>query len=298
MNPGNCLTTATLCRTTVHPKVSGGKGKRLCEKAEYKWQPDSPERRALLRIERRPVVGGLKGRGPAGHAIFIAIRVFTSFTPTRRGCPRRPLLMGEIVNKTKIDWCDYTWNPVWGCRNNCPYCYARATARRFGCSFLPHWRERNFHRSMPKEPGRIFVNSMSEIAYWEQAWWAQVLRRIRENPQHTFIFLTQSPEVYTSFDFPENCWLGVTITFQQEISERLFKIVGNVCFASVEPIQEQMDPHAFEDIDWVILGAETGNRKDRVIPPEEWIEPFLDLKTPLFMKDNLHWSGPLRREYP
>lgn len=22
---------------------------------------------------------------------------------------------------TKIEWCDMTWNPVWGCRNNCEY---------------------------------------------------------------------------------------------------------------------------------------------------------------------------------
>jgi len=28
----------------------------------------------------------------------------------------------------KIGWCDMTWNPVWGCRNNCEYCYARKIA--------------------------------------------------------------------------------------------------------------------------------------------------------------------------
>lgn len=28
------------------------------------------------------------------------------------------------MNKTKIDWADYTWNPVTGCLNTCEYCYA------------------------------------------------------------------------------------------------------------------------------------------------------------------------------
>lgn len=38
------------------------------------------------------------------------------------------------MNKSKIDWCGYTWNPVTGCLHNCPYCYARTIANRFGTS--------------------------------------------------------------------------------------------------------------------------------------------------------------------
>lgn len=33
--------------------------------------------------------------------------------------------------KTKIDWCDSTWNPVTGCLHGCEYCYARRIAERF-----------------------------------------------------------------------------------------------------------------------------------------------------------------------
>lgn len=35
-------------------------------------------------------------------------------------------------SKTKIDWCDATWNPVTGCLHGCEYCYARRIATRFG----------------------------------------------------------------------------------------------------------------------------------------------------------------------
>ena len=34
-------------------------------------------------------------------------------------------------SKTKIDWCDATWNPVTGCLHGCEYCYARRIAERF-----------------------------------------------------------------------------------------------------------------------------------------------------------------------
>lgn len=38
------------------------------------------------------------------------------------------------MEKSKIEWCDSTWNPVSGCYHPCPYCYARSTANRFkGC---------------------------------------------------------------------------------------------------------------------------------------------------------------------
>jgi protein gp37 len=35
------------------------------------------------------------------------------------------------MNKTKIEWADYTWNPVTGCLHGCNYCYARRMAKRF-----------------------------------------------------------------------------------------------------------------------------------------------------------------------
>ena len=35
------------------------------------------------------------------------------------------------MNKTKIEYCHYTWNPVTGCLHICGYCYARKITRRF-----------------------------------------------------------------------------------------------------------------------------------------------------------------------
>ena len=77
-------------------------------------------------------------------------------------------------------------------------------------------------------------------------------------------------------------------------------VCGQIQFLSIEPIAEKIDPSIVDTtpIDWVILGAETGNRAGRVIPPADWIEPWLQLEIPLFMKDNLPWDGPRRREYP
>lgn len=52
-------------------------------------------------------------------------------------------MMGGKMNRSKIEWCDMTWNPVTGCYHGCEYCYARRIAHRFGgyvygpgCSFM------------------------------------------------------------------------------------------------------------------------------------------------------------------
>lgn len=35
------------------------------------------------------------------------------------------------MNRSKIEWCGHTWNPVTGCRHGCPYCYAEKMSARF-----------------------------------------------------------------------------------------------------------------------------------------------------------------------
>ena len=57
-------------------------------------------------------------------------------------------------------------------------------------------------------------------------------------------------------------------------------------------------------MDWVIVGAETGNRKNRVVPERAWVEDLLgacrEEGVPLFMKGNLGgvWGESLVQEMP
>jgi len=48
------------------------------------------------------------------------------------------------MDKTKIDWCDSTWNPVTGCLHDCEYCYARGIANRFS-AHGERWDDRKIH---------------------------------------------------------------------------------------------------------------------------------------------------------
>lgn len=227
--------------------------------------------------------------------------------------------------KNKIGWCNLTFNPVWGCRNNCPYCYARAMAKRFWkqrymeeCDyhfklhlnwvwtgdhlsglkdFKPTFLESKFDKKFPKKPQRIFVGSMSEIEFWREDWMLKVLERIKDNSRHTFQFLTKHPEVYRRYVFPKNCWLGVTITDNNYYSfeyQRFMKTNPyNLHFICFEPLLESRYTISIDlkGIDWVILGAESGNRKGKILPG---LDPVLAIirycqknKIPIYVKDNI-----------
>ncbi len=229
-----------------------------------------------------------------------------------------------------------TWNPVWGCLNKCEYCYARAIAKRFWKKryedefnyyakntpswawtgdylselkhFKPTFLVSQFNKKFPQKTQKIFVGSMSEIAHWREEWIEKVIEKIKLYPQHIFQFLTRYPEIYNEWIWPKNCWLGVTITREKDFERGipyLFITSCNVTFVSVEPILEYINPGPFlnANINWVILGAETGNRKGKVIPKKEWIENIVSYcrkdKIPIYLKDSLKNIYPVEiKEFP
>lgn len=235
-----------------------------------------------------------------------------------------------------------TWNPCWGCRNRgCPYCYARRIAsfrynrmadkeysymKSQGITifqgeianrlrhFVPTFIESNFYKKLPKKPQRIFVGSMSEIAHWKRKWVVDVIHKIEQYPQHIFQFLTKFPFAYSKYEFPQNCWLGLTIIRTPKYPEPdrwsfiEFKRnnLNNLKFVCFEPLLENIDLSHYLDltaIDWAIIGAETGSLKGKIILKKEWIENIVSYcrrdKIPIYLKDSLKDIYPEEiKEFP
>ena len=246
-------------------------------------------------------------------------------------------------DKTKIDWADSTWNPITGCLHGCEYCYARKIAERFGGYQMPIFvdypilREPyiingrknpypfdftpTFHRYKLDEPKRwakprtIFVCSMADLfgAWVPDEWIQAVFEACLAAPQHRYLFLTKNPKRYIDLIYKgiipywteaRNMWLGSTATTKQA------QVFGDSMtyntFMSVEPIMEPFFNLGERGciVDWVIVGAETGRRKNKVIPKKEWIMEIADkcraTGTPLFMKESLRgiMGADFVQEYP
>lgn len=255
------------------------------------------------------------------------------------------------MEKTRIEWCDSSWNPVSGCYHECPYCFARGIANRFkGCDkcpngetnkkivelsdrlkvtsaggvvrnaaypygFTPTLHEYRLDDPIKKGFGKtIFVCSMADLfGEWvPDEWIEKVFKSCEKAPNHRYLFLTKNPKRYlelaTAGKLPENdnFWYGTTITGPDV---RGFFSDKHHTFASVEPILEPFSnvegPNSLPELtDWVIVGAESGNRKDKVVPERAWIEPIVEefrkRGKPIFMKDSLIpiWGEDIITEFP
>ena len=137
--------------------------------------------------------------------------------------------------KTKIEWCDSTWNPVTGCCHECPYCYAERTATRFkGCDESPNGDteeaivELEARRMFTAKDGRemnasypygfkptlhkyrlgdldtkkfgetIFVCSTADLfgSWVPDEWIDHVFHSCLRHDEHRYMFLTKNPERY------------------------------------------------------------------------------------------------------
>ena len=197
------------------------------------------------------------------------------------------------MKKTKIDWCDCTINPVIGCKNGCPYCYAKKINERF--KFIENWNKPKFFperldQLKSKKPKSIFMDSMSDVGWWNLEWIKKTAKAIKQNPQHNYLFLTKRPDLFIekckSIEEASNgnVFIGTTISRRCEI-QRVWNLPAFLPhFISIEPILEDFGDISNTDLvsttmgmgSTIIIGAETGNRKDKVIPKKEWILNIVD----------------------
>ena len=191
-----------------------------------------------------------------------------------------------------------------------------------------------------KKPRTIFVCSMADLfGEWvPDEWIEQVFAACDAAPWHRYIFLTKNPKrlcrmaiatkvFLWNVDHPDsqvhpkteeyvevmrlpirdNWWYGTSVTRKDD---RDFFAPGYNTFVSIEPILESFSDEkhaAYRQMvqPWAILGAETGNRKNKIVPKKEWITELVDYYskfgyTKFFMKDSLRglMGDDFRQEFP
>lgn len=266
-----------------------------------------------------------------------------------------------MMNKSPIDWCDFTWNPITGCLHTCEYCYARKLARRFcgdvrlnkssgqikqwlpddpkdmkgnilyvlpepfkaegktplqfPTGFSPTLHE--YRLPMPaqkKKLANIFVCSMADLfgAWVPDEWIRRVFDACEAAPWHNYLFLTKNPQRLCDMAnagwLPkhENWWYGTSVTKK---GDRFFGgRIGDNIFISIEPLMGSLDADvgSFGGAKWIIVGAETGNRRGKVAPQREWIENIIEAAgithAAVLLKDSKEmravWGDDLIQQFP
>ncbi len=208
------------------------------------------------------------------------------------------------MNRTKIEYLDFTWNPTVGCsgldcavRQNC-WAKKQAKRKKHVCQdcydFKPHYHWERIRQPLKvKKPSRIGVGFMGDM--YDSGFGISMLQQIfsvmEEASQHTFLSLTKQSANMKVFltnwqTVPENVWIGVSVNREQDLYriEDLKEIDAPVKFVSFEPLYEDLSDADLSGIDWVVIGAQTRPTK---YPSYDWVLSLLQKKIPVWLKNNL-----------
>lgn len=191
--------------------------------------------------------------------------------------------------ESSIEWTEMTWNPTTGCNKisaGCKYCYAEVMTRRLQAMSIEKYKDGFAIRThedtlqIPyiwKSPKVVFVNSMSDLFHPEVPleFIQKVFSVMNNTPQHTYQVLTKRAErlyeVHHLLSWTQNIWMGVSVEDKRVIDriDFLKETNAHIKFLSCEPLIGPLQNMNLENINWVIVGGESG-RKARPIK-ESWV---------------------------
>lgn len=223
-----------------------------------------------------------------------------------------------MADKTGIEWCDATFNAVWGCSKvspGCDHCYAETLAKRYGFDVWDngkfrefgdkHWNEPLKWNAKAERAGkrlRVFCNSMADVFdnRWPEGTRERLWGLIEQTPRLDWLLLTKriGNAARMVRRWPDNVWLGISVVNQEEADRdipKLLAVPARVRFISYEPALGPFRPAlswlAPGGIDWIICGGESGPKARPMHP--QWARDIRDIcwrtKTAFFFKQWGEW---------
>ncbi|MBA4195954.1 MAG: hypothetical protein C0459_00210 [Chitinophaga sp.] len=212
--------------------------------------------------------------------------------------------------QSSIEWTEMTWNPTTGCNKisaGCKHCYAEVMARRLQAMGIDKYKdgfELRIHEDALQIPFSwkhskvVFVNSMSDLFHKDipVEFIQKVFDVMNKTPQHTYQVLTKRAdrlyELHHKLNWTNNIWMGVSVEDERVIDriDFLRETNAKVKFLSCEPLIGPLYNLNLSNIDWVIVGGESG-RKARPMN-EIWVwdikQQCIEQEVAFFFKQ---WGG-------
>jgi protein gp37 len=215
-----------------------------------------------------------------------------------------------MAAKSQIEWTESTWNPITGCTKispGCKHCYAERMSKRLEAMGSPNYSNgfrltihpESLHLPLQwKSPQTIFVNSMSDLFHPDVplAFIQDVFRVMNEAQWHRFQVLTKRAdrlvELSSQLSWTRNIWMGVSVENEHYVDriDLLRETPAHIKFLSLEPLLGPLPNLHLEQLDWVIVGGESGPGARAM--DQSWVIEIRDqcvkADTPFFFKQ---WGG-------
>jgi len=198
-----------------------------------------------------------------------------------------------MANKTGISWTDSTINFWTGCSKvseGCKYCYMFRDGERKGLNPTNVIKTtKMFYKALDwKRPRKIFTCSWSDFFIKEaDEWRDDAWKVIKEANWHTWQILTKRSERIIDClpsdwgDGYDNVWLGVSVenNARKYRIDELRAIPAKLKWVSFEPLVGKITNLDLAEIDWVVIGGESGEETGKYRYREaktEWFNDIID----------------------
>lgn len=212
--------------------------------------------------------------------------------------------------KSKIEWTEHTWNFITGCTKispGCQNCYAERLSKRLRAMGQPKYVngfQLTIHEdelAVPltwRKSRMVFVNSMSDLFHEDVP--VSIIQRafsvMKEAYWHQFQILTKRSDrllaLSPQLEWAKNIWMGVSVEDQdyQFRIDHLAQTDAVIKFLSLEPLLGALPNINLTDVDWVIVGGESGVNSRPI--QKEWVidiqQQCTKADVPFFFKQ---WGG-------
>lgn len=196
--------------------------------------------------------------------------------------------------QSSIEWTELTWNPTTGCSKvsqGCKFCYAEVMSRRLKAMGLDKYSDgfevRTHEEALTipytwKGSKIVFVNSMSDLFHEDipLTFINKVFKVMNDNPQHIFQVLTKRSarlaEMSSFLNWTDNIWMGTSVEDLKVIEriDELRQCGASTKFLSLEPLLGPLPGMDLSDMDWVIVGGESGHKARPM--KKEWVVEIRD----------------------
>ena len=195
-----------------------------------------------------------------------------------------------MTQYSSIEWTHYTFNPWQGCTKvspECAHCYAETFDKRRLHTNETHWGKmapRLFHNDNFWLSPEVWNRQATKVGQRRRAFCAsladvfedradliphreRLCQLIEATPMLDWLLLTKRPQNIrrmippTWLDQPRhNVWLGTSVGVRDRLHviDELRSVPAVVRFLSIEPLLEDLGKIDLNEINWVIVGVESG----------------------------------------
>lgn len=220
------------------------------------------------------------------------------------------------------------WPIITGCNQPLEVCATRATcwarlahhmrkeawARNYNQDFSPRFNPGLIYEPLFRTQPTTFAVGFTGDAFGpgtKAEWIEEILEIVKSTQIHRYLFLTKSPERLAQFNWPDNAWVGMSITGVESFSRQrnmwdaLHDTEARNRWVSYEPLLSEValfHPH-IKFLRWAVIGAQGGPRA--VKPRLEWVRDIIEAAdragVKIWLKNSLlkmFPSLPKRQELP